>query len=1597
MTYSSRLYAITFLLLFLSSSWALADEFPNPITDVAGAQSPGVKDINTDPLTIHTGEGSSQTLATTLGGASLTVNDSDITIEGTGSSYSAGLAGYNAPLANGQGIPGPATSINGSVITIVNGNLTSGMDSEAKAPGSMNIKDTIINLQGVESQDAVIYGFGLDKDAGQIINIIQESTINVGQDKKGTILANYGTVNLDANSKIILNPNSTLSLTAGSWPGSSQTITPSKANDNITRYNIGGAWQIGQKAVVNSENPTHLEINLENGSHLTVQGGGSLDLQNGTWNDGATLNANGNIEISGANANVWVGQLNIGEGADISIGSTNTTSSGNWAVLSGYKGVSISGGNIALNPGAEIQGGSAKGMQISGGSITLAGEGGAGKAGSSQLRFSREGQNAISGGSITVAAGKQGSIGTGQKLDMTGGVINVNGTLDIAGKDIGSGGFGDPASFSFNMTGGQFVIAESGSLAIKNEVNMNVGGNAVINNNGSISIIGGEKASSLILASGSNLAGGKITTGAKGQLQLGDPQNGGGGDITSNISADTGGKISVAKGDWILGAGKTINVGAGGALQIGGQGAASLDVRAGKFENTADVNSTDGTVSSGVGVMANGKLLTNFDQLFRTTDAALLDSVKQIYLDATGAITIAKVSDSIEKVTLEQLGSYKTALLANGSAGSVNWQDVVVGGNPVSGKQAEAILGDTILASNDISYDKVTDGRVTVADTASIGGQTLVLQGDAAAASTLQVGDGVTPGRTLTLLGHDANTQLLKAGSENGAAAPITQVVVNPGNTLALGSDDVAVDHQGGRFAASVTLDNGSTLQTAGKGDFSTGPIKAQVNAGNIADASVIVKAGSSLTAPVVGEAGAPINQIQVGDLAKLTVAGDIIGNTVSNAGALVANSLTASSFVNTGGSVDLGSLTLGQDATSLHNISSGAVNIGNLTLKGALLAGKSQEGAGSAPTLNVGEANLAQGRLIINNAASSAVAANSIKSLGNNGADFDVMANSILTVGDAPADWVAQALAKTGLSASPNGAINSVLAVYSPITMKAGGAILVGDMPTPAEQPVAYAMQARNGLSPLAGAGRETLNAAQGNRLTLGNGSTLLVNGPAAATGRGAILPSAPAQDNPSGNAILEVSSGAKIAIADARPQTTYVIFGRNANDVGWDMVSAETLQPTTLADNQLVTDNPMLQNLSVAQLGNGTLTILSGAARAASDVFPGLDSQLAAVLDQAFANDQIGVSPRFTQSGARGTQFLSRALVMANNGKADKAARALESAGRMIAIGAVPQMTLAANEAAGSAITQRTTLAEPMGNMYTVNANGERVNRAPRAYSTALWIMPLFQSTNGFSMSAGPHDYDYSGTLGGVALGADYTINDAARVGLAFNIGGGYAEGSGTLNKTTNNMNFWGIGAYAAYNQENFGLTADVFYTSSFNSLRQNTPGEMDFGKLKADVNGQAISTGLRAEYKIPTDAMDIVPHAGFRYTNLVTDSYKIKREGTVIKGDSMEQNIWQFPVGVTMTRLVQLDQGWRFKPMLDLHVTPAAGDFKAKGKVRFTGTDSKAKLKTKTMDYITYGGTVGLEFSTDQLSLGLSYSGEFGEETSAHGVFGTFRYEF
>lgn len=478
-----------------------------------------------------------------------------------------------------------------------------------------------------------------------------------------------------------------------------------------------------------------------------------------------------------------------------------------------------------------------------------------------------------------------------------------------------------------------------------------------------------------------------------------------------------------------------------------------------------------------------------------------------------------------------------------------------------------------------------------------------------------------------------------------------------------------------------------------------------------------------------------------------------------------------------------------------------------------------------------------------------------------------------------------------------------------------------------------------------------------------------------------------------------LSVAEGAKLLITDAVAGQAYTIV---------DNVNAPTATGLAGWKNNGMTSTTDMISLDDAVFTPGSTgaagTVTTSAKRNdAATVFPNLSDGMAnAVNDLYTGHDGAAGEPRWdyadVDSADMGVRFLSRATDNRFLGAdKDAAAATIESAARIAFAGAVPQMTKMASDAGTNAVVNRLGFADPADGAQAMDAEGKIVDRNTTGF--ALWIAPLWQSQHGWGMEADNLDYGFNGNLGGVSLGADYTFENAIRAGITFNIGGGYAESSGgDLNSTENRMSFWGLGAYAGWNYENFGLMADVSYTSTWNDLKQDMDSRMGMGDLEADVQASAISAGLRAEYLLQTSALDIIPHIGVRYMSLNTWGYDVEANGgNVLEGDGFHQDIWTFPVGVTFTKDFTLDSGWSFKPSIDFSVIPAAGDIKAKQDVAFTGLPGSYEVETQMMDYLTWQGGVGLEMGNDTMSFGVNYTLQAGQHTTGHGVFGSFRYEF
>lgn len=371
-------------------------------------------------------------------------------------------------------------------------------------------------------------------------------------------------------------------------------------------------------------------------------------------------------------------------------------------------------------------------------------------------------------------------------------------------------------------------------------------------------------------------------------------------------------------------------------------------------------------------------------------------------------------------------------------------------------------------------------------------------------------------------------------------------------------------------------------------------------------------------------------------------------------------------------------------------------------------------------------------------------------------------------------------------------------------------------------------------------------------------------------------------------------------------------------------------------------------------------------------------------------------------------GVRYFSRASDMRFIAKGEESARIIASAMQMASAAGVQTSTLstvtAGNNAVLSRASTRSALDNPRATAMNLGENGQvSLDSGMSAGDTfkngfGLWINPLYQSDNTYNQKSEGYRTGVNSNLAGVAVGADYSFMEMFRTGIALMLGGGYAQSNGDFLSSKNNFSFWGVTGYGSMQHKNFGLVADLGYTSTFNKVRQSTPENMYTGDLKADMFSSALSAGLRGDYRFETNALDIIPHVGARFTGLTTDKHSVKGDGgTMLDVEQMYQNIWTFPVGVTLEKKFETSTGWLITPMVDLGVIFAAGDLDAKSKSRMPGFATQASNTTAVVDGTTFDGALGFEIKKNDLSVGINYNLQLSEHRTGHGVNVMLGYEF
>ena len=1314
--------------------------------------------------------------------------------------------------------------------------------------------------------------------------------------------------------------------------------------------------------------------------------------------------------------------------------------------------LTISGGTIdALRYGAQISddGETASKAAVVGGGVASA-KGSSGKVTSSVTTAN----TTINGGTINgnVFAGGMAD-GTRATANVTNANLTISGNADIQG-NIHAGGYAlnggtatvEKATVTFdgNSSFAGKVFGQGHDATNNNKATVSNSTLAFTNYDGAFNgqVVGFTK---LDVAEGSTLQLGTLSTGTAAGDEVGVFNNNaltltGGGVVSaaevvadkgltvdslatltsSNIEVTGTGAVTVegtlnATGTVATNDEVDINVAKGGILNVTTDTALGADFAGADLANGGTVNltgTTDGelTVTDLQGKFGSVGIINAGDNTVAgmftegtdpSSGTVSIDDIinSNIATNETKRLVVTGVTS-----TSELNGAWKGVELAEGASLTVNAGTLQLTGDAAN---VAVVNGDVAFNKNDSTLmlgdagtanSGVIAGDVTFSNSAS--NMTLLVTGNQNAAFVVEGDIDGQSGTKGQLIAQGGATLTAKGDITAGTMTADGSAI------LAAGAADPA-GAAGDIVAKNITAQNGGTIAaindvTVTNVTLSNGAIAA---GGDLTLNNGATNASGALVAGVnIDATGKNLTKAADGQLSL--VAGGIITANDIDATNVVATTLTASGAV----SVDGGALALkGTDDAPSSTVESltltngtQAVIEGSLKLDGTnktLTVGTGDDKVGGT-TLSAKHIDLNDGMLIVAPAwelDSSNVAVESMGTppTGTTPATYDdvvlngrvgVGQNSYLALGTDNTTWLPGVVAGytngTGLSQT---GITAAMGLYKGITIGTDKALLVdGSKVGDSDGTPSYD----------AGSLEKYLtDPANANSATFADNSLLVVNGQNIYGDTAAI-----SFENNAGT--LKVDKDAKLLVTDAVDGQNYTIVD-NVNSVTG--VTPEGALPGWKTEG-LSTTTDMISLGDAVFDGTNNKVTTTASRNDAHTVFPNLSDGMANAVNDLYTGHDGATAgdPKWdyadVNSADMGVRFLSRATDNRFLGSdKDAAAATIESAARIAFAGAVPQMTKMASDAGTNAVVNRLGFANPADGAQAMDAEGKIVDRNTTGF--ALWIAPLWQSQHGWGMEADNLDYGFNGNLGGVSLGADYTFENAIRAGITFNIGGGYAESSGgDLNSTENRMSFWGLGAYAGWNYENFGLMADVSYTSTWNDLKQDMDSRMGMGDLEADVQASAISAGLRAEYKLETSVLDVIPHIGVRYMSLNTWGFDAESNGgTVLEGDGFHQDIWTFPVGVTFTKDFTLDSGWSFKPSIDFSVIPAAGDIKAKQDVAFTGLPSSYEVETQMMDYLTWQGGVGLEMGNDTMSFGVNYTLQAGQHTTGHGVFGSFRYEF
>ena len=222
----------------------------------------------------------------------------------------------------------------------------------------------------------------------------------------------------------------------------------------------------------------------------------------------------------------------------------------------------------------------------------------------------------------------------------------------------------------------------------------------------------------------------------------------------------------------------------------------------------------------------------------------------------------------------------------------------------------------------------------------------------------------------------------------------------------------------------------------------------------------------------------------------------------------------------------------------------------------------------------------------------------------------------------------------------------------------------------------------------------------------------------------------------------------------------------------------------------------------------------------------------------------------------------------------------------------------------------------------------------------------------------------------LGGIAVGGEYTVGDMT-FGVLGNFGTGDVKGEGDNGGVKNDVDYYGIQAYAGKRFGQFNVVGQMGYVMTDNDIKHDFGDEV---KVDADV----FTIGARGEMAWAiNDKWTAVPYVGLNYLRVATDGYTTK---TGFKVGSVDQNLVNLPIGVAVAGDCSVHGGWTVRPTVDVAYVRTFGDtdLDATTGVGATNIGTTLDVWSENVGRL----NVGVEARKDNMAFGFSFGGAVGD---------------